>query len=105
MIRGKEPLDKLFEWLKSGENILKNRYNYPTVGPSSRNLPFLNHDLAQLVLLLRQATESLDSVLPDNELVLLSLPSQNQSPSGPQISLSQKISWRCEKGVRIRKKN
>jgi len=52
-----------------------------------------------------QTTESLYSVLSDNELVPLSLPSQNQSPLGPQISLSQKISWCCEKGVRIRKKN
>ena len=74
------------------------------MGPSSRNLPF---DLAQSVLLLRLATESLYSVLPDNELVLLSLPSQNQSPSDfsftkKKLALADNID---EKGVKIRKKN
>jgi len=61
-------------------NILIDTYDY-----SSRNLPFSNHDLAQLVLLLPQATKCLYSALPGNKLVLLPLPSQNQSPSGPQI--------------------
>ena len=75
-------------------NILIDTYDYSTV--VSRNLPFSNHDLAQLVLLVRQATKCLYSVLPGNELVLLPLPSRNQSPSGPQISLLHQFeSWCC----------
>ena len=46
-------------------------------------------------LLLRQATKCLYSVLPGNELALLPLPNQNQSPSGPQISLSRRFESRC----------
>ena len=73
-----------FLWLEPGVYILIDWYNYFTVFlVSSRNLPFSDHDLAQLVLLLPQATKSLYSVLPGNELVLFPLPSRNQSPSGP----------------------
>ena len=84
-------------WLESGVYILIDWYNHFTVFlVSSRNLPFSNHDLAQLVLLLPQATKCLYSVLPGNELVLLPLPSRNQSPSGPQISLLHRFeSWCC----------
>ena len=72
------------------------RYNYSTVSPSSRNLPFSNRDLAQLVLLLRQATKCLYSILPGNKLVLLPLPSQNRRPWIPRICPSHRFeSWCC----------
>ena len=72
------------------------RYNYSTVSPSSRNPPFLNRDLAQSVLLLRQATKCLYSILPGNKLVLLPLPSQNRRPWVPQICPSHRFeSWCC----------
>ena len=72
-------------WLNSSKHILIDRYNYSTL--VSRNLPFSNHVLSKLVLLLRQATGCLYFVLLGNELALLSPPSPSRLPSSFSMML------------------